>query len=493
MTDYPHPNVRRLRIFSFDPALAASHDLAGISGMTIEIPWENDLKPGPVGEYIEVIDVDPASGAAYPPVDLNAPALLATDGLAPSESDPRFHQQMVYAVAMKTIEHFERALGRKALWSITPAVIGRQGPSITRTMCLGCASIRTRCASRMPITARRRRRCCSAISRPRRKTARTRRARPCSLVCRTTSSRTRRRMRCSTACTRASTSRSTRTCSPFMRRSPTSSRCSSTSRIRACCATRSRAHAATLRAKACSANSRNSSRWHPDAATLCATILAGRTRRASGSRQGPIRPCWSRRAEPHDRGAILVAAVFGAFTKVYRTRTSDLFRIATEGTGVLREGDIHPGSGQSAGEGSAALCRPRAADVHPRDRLLPAGRDHVRRLSARPRHRRSRHVPCRPGELAARLHRELPRVGNIAARHALHGGGQPALADRGARSSMKRQIATSSKGADKARKASRNLMEQIFSSARPDAKSKDYQQRRSGRRRCRRRVPRATF
>jgi hypothetical protein len=46
--------------------------------------------------------------------------------------------------------------------------------------------------------------------------------------------------------------------------------------------------------------------------------------------------------EPHDRGAILVAAVFGAFTKVYQARTRDLFRIATEGTGVLREGDIHP-------------------------------------------------------------------------------------------------------------------------------------------------------
>ena len=28
--------------------------------------------------------------------------------------------------------------------------------------------------------------------------------------------------------------------------------------------------------------------------------------------------------------------------KVYRARTRDLFRIATEGTGVLREGDIHP-------------------------------------------------------------------------------------------------------------------------------------------------------
>jgi hypothetical protein len=59
----------------------------------------------------------------------------------------------------------------------------------------------------------------------------------------------------------------------------------------------------------------------------------------------PIKPdptLLERTTEPHDRGAILVAAVFAAFTKVYQARTRDLFRIATEGTGVLREGDIHP-------------------------------------------------------------------------------------------------------------------------------------------------------
>ena len=33
-------------------------------------------------------------------------------GLDPLESDPRFHQQMVYAVAMKVLENFEEALGR---------------------------------------------------------------------------------------------------------------------------------------------------------------------------------------------------------------------------------------------------------------------------------------------------------------------------------------------------------------------------------------------
>ena len=53
----------------------------------------------------------------YKPVDLNSPHILAQDGLAPSETNPQFHQQMVYAVAMATIRNFERALGRVAFWS----------------------------------------------------------------------------------------------------------------------------------------------------------------------------------------------------------------------------------------------------------------------------------------------------------------------------------------------------------------------------------------
>ena len=66
---------------------------------------------------IEVVDVDPATGCCYAPVDLNAASPLSQEGLPPSESNPRFHQQMVYAVAMKTIQYFERALGRVALWA----------------------------------------------------------------------------------------------------------------------------------------------------------------------------------------------------------------------------------------------------------------------------------------------------------------------------------------------------------------------------------------
>jgi hypothetical protein len=88
--------------------------------LTSNIPWET-LAPGPVGEYLEVIDYDPASKCFYEPVDLDDPRLLARDGHAPSEGAPQFHQQMVYTVASLTINHFERALGRVALWSPGPS------------------------------------------------------------------------------------------------------------------------------------------------------------------------------------------------------------------------------------------------------------------------------------------------------------------------------------------------------------------------------------
>jgi hypothetical protein len=85
--------------------------------VTIEVPWEDDVDYGPTDSYLEVVDYDPASQAFYAPVYLNEPKLLAQDGLPPSEGNPQFHQQMVYAVARKTREHFEQALGRRALWS----------------------------------------------------------------------------------------------------------------------------------------------------------------------------------------------------------------------------------------------------------------------------------------------------------------------------------------------------------------------------------------
>ena len=113
----PAPLWRRLRVFAFDPVLGMRFDTESLNETTLEVPWEHNLGPGPVGEYIEVVDVDPASNACYAPVDLDHPHLLASDGLDPAEGVPQFHQQMVYAVAMTTIGRFERALGRTALWA----------------------------------------------------------------------------------------------------------------------------------------------------------------------------------------------------------------------------------------------------------------------------------------------------------------------------------------------------------------------------------------
>ena len=112
----PPPRRRKVRIFASDPTSSANLETYSRATVTVDLPWE-PLKPGPIGEYIEVVDVDPASNAAYAPVDLDSPYLLHERGLTPSETDPRFHQQMSYAVASRTIEHFERALGRRALWS----------------------------------------------------------------------------------------------------------------------------------------------------------------------------------------------------------------------------------------------------------------------------------------------------------------------------------------------------------------------------------------
>lgn len=122
--EIPKPPFRRLRGYALDPSLSGQLDTAFVNEITYQVPWEEKSKrpdeglmPGPVGEYVEVVDYDPASECFYNPVDLNNELILAQDGLMPSEGNPQFHQQMVYAVVMTTIANFEKALGRKALWS----------------------------------------------------------------------------------------------------------------------------------------------------------------------------------------------------------------------------------------------------------------------------------------------------------------------------------------------------------------------------------------
>ena len=107
------PDRRRLRTFAFDPM---STRLSG-RYLVLDVPFESDLQPGPCGSLLQVVDFDATRDQWYEPVDLDAGAVLAQDGLRPSERDPRTHQQVVYAVAMSVIERFERFLGRRFRWS----------------------------------------------------------------------------------------------------------------------------------------------------------------------------------------------------------------------------------------------------------------------------------------------------------------------------------------------------------------------------------------
>jgi hypothetical protein len=110
-----HPVYRYIRGYALDPGFSTKLDTAEINEVVYRIPYET-LEPGPVGEYVEVIDFDPASKCWYEPVNLSEEGIASQQGLPPGEGNPQFHQQFVYAVVMKTINHFERALGRKIVW-----------------------------------------------------------------------------------------------------------------------------------------------------------------------------------------------------------------------------------------------------------------------------------------------------------------------------------------------------------------------------------------
>lgn len=104
----PTARRRNLQVYATDPMSGRRSSFR----VVVDVRNEPNLEAGPCGELIEVIDYDGSQDCYYEPVDLNDPALLMTNGLAPNDADPRFHQQMVYAVASKVIESARRALGR---------------------------------------------------------------------------------------------------------------------------------------------------------------------------------------------------------------------------------------------------------------------------------------------------------------------------------------------------------------------------------------------
>jgi hypothetical protein len=115
------PTHRRLRIFTSDPTASR---LAGRTCVA-EVPFEplsiEDKRKGRTsyqclcGSLFELHMIDDEGRALAPPL-LDEPLQLMQDGYAPSESNPRFHAQMVYAVASCVHADFRRALGREPGW-----------------------------------------------------------------------------------------------------------------------------------------------------------------------------------------------------------------------------------------------------------------------------------------------------------------------------------------------------------------------------------------
>jgi hypothetical protein len=104
------PLYRPLHIFALDPAQPQLDGKVAV----VKVPWE-PLEPGPKGRLFEVETVDPTQKTVEA-VDLENPRILLNGGVRPTTSDGRFHRQMVYAVCSSVYDAFYRALGRDLSW-----------------------------------------------------------------------------------------------------------------------------------------------------------------------------------------------------------------------------------------------------------------------------------------------------------------------------------------------------------------------------------------
>ena len=105
------PLYRPLRIYTVDPSVPR---LEGAIA-TVNVPYE-PLSAGPQGHLLCVDNRNTQLGLEYRRADLDEPNVLIANGYDPSPSDPRFHQQMVYAVSRNVYEAFKNALGRDLSW-----------------------------------------------------------------------------------------------------------------------------------------------------------------------------------------------------------------------------------------------------------------------------------------------------------------------------------------------------------------------------------------
>jgi hypothetical protein len=108
------PLYRPLNVLTSDPAASRLEGSVAL----LNVPYES-LRPGPEGRFFKVDSSDPQQQARYRMADLDEPVALLRGGFSPSPSEPRFHQQMVYAVCSSVYATFRKALGRHIAWGFT--------------------------------------------------------------------------------------------------------------------------------------------------------------------------------------------------------------------------------------------------------------------------------------------------------------------------------------------------------------------------------------
>jgi hypothetical protein len=105
------PVYRPLRIYTADPGKSRLEGSVAL----VNVPFE-PLSPGPVGKLLRVDNYNQEQHLHYRRADLDEPFVLMRSGYEPSLSDPRFHQQMAYAVCSNVYAAFRAALGRHPTW-----------------------------------------------------------------------------------------------------------------------------------------------------------------------------------------------------------------------------------------------------------------------------------------------------------------------------------------------------------------------------------------
>jgi hypothetical protein len=117
------PVYRPLRIYALDPSASVRDGAHAI----VNVPYEpvRATSRGLRGAILEIVDdASTEQGDSSDAFDLDDPFVLMQQGTRPSPEDPQFRRQMAYAVASTTYATFQQALGREVAWGFRRLVDG---------------------------------------------------------------------------------------------------------------------------------------------------------------------------------------------------------------------------------------------------------------------------------------------------------------------------------------------------------------------------------